>query len=254
MGQILRSDLCSTDADFRTAGQRYQMYSRIGYRSILDSSWCGQALDRSIRNTGIHQHFCQAHQCQRVVGGRQHNGCVSHHQSRCNFLIVQITREVERDDAGNDADRFSRHHLDMFFLSGFCSRRNDGAVVVFSVFCKGLEGDADVADLGAGFSDRFSVFSGKGLSQGFLVQLHDIDELVQHVSTFCDGILFPFLLSLDCGCYSFLDILCGCFRNAFDDFSRCRCNDIKGFLAYAVCFLTIYDHFHMYSSPILFML
>ena len=249
--QIFCCDLRSSDTDFCAAGQCYQMNSWIGYSSILYSSRSRQALDRSIRHAGFYQHFCQTHQSQRVIRRRKYDSCVTHHQSRSNFLIVQIAWEVERDDACNYADRLSCYHLDMIFLSGFCAWRNDGSVVVFSMFCKGSEGDLDVAYFSTGFCDRFAVFCAKGLCQGFLVEFYDINELVEDICTFCNREFFPFLLSFYCCGHSFFNIFCCSLWNVVNNYTCCRGDDVKGFLAYAVYFFTVYDHFHMYSSPIL---
>ncbi len=66
-----------------------------------------------------------------------------------------------------------------------------------------------------------------------------------------DSLCFPFLLSFYCCGHSFFNIFCCSLWNVVNDYTCCRGDDVKGFLAYAVYFFTVYDHFHMYSSPIL---
>ena len=88
VSQIGGCQLRGADTDFCAAGQSDQMYARIRYRSILDSARRGQTLDDTVRYTGFNQHFSQLHQSQRVVGGREYNCRVAHHQSRRDFLII----------------------------------------------------------------------------------------------------------------------------------------------------------------------
>ena len=88
VSQIGGCQLRGADTDFCAAGQSNQMYARVSDCCVFHSARCGQALDDTVRNTGFNQHFSQLHQSQRVVGGREYNCRVAHHQSRRDFLIV----------------------------------------------------------------------------------------------------------------------------------------------------------------------
>ena len=216
------------DTDFGRTGKCDRVYIRILTKPVANlGAASGYDLDRAGGHSRFSEKCCQHAKRQGIIRGGLHDGGISCQKRRRDFLIEKITREIKRNDAGDNADRLFYSEDKALFLPGFMPVRQNLAVKVLGFFGKSLECDRYISYLASCFANRFSGFLRKSFGKRFLVSFDEIKKFHHDLCLLPDGNFGPNWLSLFGDFYGFCDIGRSGGRYTVDFFSVCGVNNIN---------------------------